>query len=940
MFKTYLRKHSKLLIYLIGLLLLSTLLYFAILRHEGYIFYWDLSGAFDFRDSFGQYFRMYTPWDGISLGVKNRIPLVSLIYLIYLPFRWLGFNNYVVIKIAIVLLFVGAYTTFYFLFPRLLSIFRKGKYVERNIHVWALILGLLYTFIPFYTYRISQLHLFYMSIFYPLQVYFFLRILNCKRIEKRTILLFVITMFFGLTSPNLIFFNLVTFAILFIIFLISNKFVWEKIKNTVYSLIIAFCGSLLVNLYWIVPYIMMGSPTPGYVVNSSMVEMLSQGISPFNFILGQAEWFVGQGDLGVLDHLTPSIVVVQIIGIVVFYVLAIYGLFKYVLNKYRYFVLVILALTAFLVLDFMPFQSTVFSFIVFSPIGWAFREINRVSFLWYFWLYLMFSFGIYKLYISILSKKTISKFLKLLYVPMTVIPFFVYLLPVNVKIFQYLKPIEIDSTIQEVYDFLEEDNDFFSVLYFPRVDPYKIPWMNEKFDIADSEEYKWLTYNSPKPSIYIDSVIPNAKTYQTLLTEYLYQERDKFFNIGGLLDNAGVKYVVVRKSAEPITLSRDYVRAEIIYPMYLYLEGANDFDLVLENEYYALFHNNSFTSIAKNQENTVYSVSSFNIMEHLPPSVTNDFNIRFCNFTQTWETCFKDEGYGKIFLKYQGEEYPFLSLLSYEEKIEYGYYLYDATFEHGIDVDWGRASFYDRINGEFRNVLRKYDIHSWDFDIVDKVAYSDRPFVSLVEKEEEHSSSITLSSQSNCQGECIVYANVLFSHIGGELEINVNEISETLFTKSDFEVFKWIELGSLELNEGQSVEISVENKDAFAALGGILIVPTRKVDSLQAKFSRFIVINVPYEGLLDQRHWGVYRNDCEFEVSSFEGDVVTVVPNKSCEDMDSLYLTNFNSDFRIQSAQESGYKVLLSSHMDYQVMSYFILTLVFLFALSLAVFLF
>lgn len=55
MLKTYFKKHSKLLIYLIGLLLLSTLLYFTILRHAGYIYYWDLSGVFDFRDPFPKF---------------------------------------------------------------------------------------------------------------------------------------------------------------------------------------------------------------------------------------------------------------------------------------------------------------------------------------------------------------------------------------------------------------------------------------------------------------------------------------------------------------------------------------------------------------------------------------------------------------------------------------------------------------------------------------------------------------------------------------------------------------------------------------------------------------------------------------------------------------------------------------------------------------------
>ncbi len=933
MLKTYFKKHSKLLIYLIGLLLLSTLLYFTILRHEGYIYYWDLSGAFDFRNPFGQYFKIYTPWDGISLGVKNRIPLVSLIYLIYLPFKWLGFSNYVVIKIAIVLLFLGSYTTFYILFPKLLSIFRKGDYPEKYIGIWSMILGLLYTFIPFYTYRISQLHLFYMSIFYPLQVYFFIRILNCGRIEKRTILFFVLTMFFGLTSPNLIFFNLVTFVVFFIVFLISKKFKWKNIKHVIYSLVIASIGSLFVNLYWIIPYFLMGSPTPGYVVSNSMVDMLSQGTSLFNFLVGQAEWFVGQGDIGVLDHLNPHIVIVQVIGIILFYAIAIFSLFKYVTRSYRYVILVFLLMSAYLVLDMMPYHNEVFGFLIYSPIGWVFREINRISFLWYFWIYLVFSFGIYRLFLYVIKSNDISKFLKWLYIPITILPIFIYFLPINTKIFQYLKPIQIDSSIQEVFDLVEEDNDFFSVLYYPRVDYYKIPWMEEKFEIADSEEYKWLTYNSPKPSVYLDSVIPNAKTYQALLTEYLYEERENLKDIGGLLNNSGVKYIVIRKGAEPINLSKDYVRAEIIYPMYLYLSGNKDFELELENDYYTVYKNRAFRSVANNKENTIYSVSSFNILEHLPNSITNDFNIRFCNFAETWDSCFKDDSREKFFIKYEGESYPYLSLLSSEEKNSYGYYLYDATFEHGINVDWGRASLVDSVNGEFRNVLRKYDIHSWNFDIVDKVVYSDRPFVEKEENKEEYTSSISYTRESSCIGECFVYANILYSHIGGDLSIEVNDIKKDINTVSDFEMFKWVELGSLSLEEGEKVMISLDNKESFAAVGGILVFPKDIVERLKLEMSKYTVINVPYEGILDEEEFGLFKSTCEFRVLSYDGDSLEVAKNSACGDIDSLYLSNYNFEFKVSQNNTNTYNISLDSSMDYAIWLFLIGT-VFIMALG------
>jgi len=471
-----LKKHSKLIIYLIGLVIISAILYFTILNKPGYILYWDLSGAFDFRDPFGQYFRLYTPWDGITLGIKNRIPVVTLIYLIYLPFNLLGASNYLVIKIAITLLFLGAYTTMYFLFPKFLKLLTKGSYGKRNINIWAMTMSLLYSFIPFYAYRVSQLHLFYMSIFYPIHIYLFFKILRAKKFDIKTIIIFVISMFFGLTSPNIIIFELLSFTLLFIIDLISKKFSWENIKYTLLNLVVATVGVILSSLFWLLPYFLMGSPQPGYVISDYMIDMLSQGTTLVNFLLGQADWFVGQGDIGVLDSQSASINVIQLVGCGLMYIVSLFTLFKYLKKKHAIFISILLFISFYLVLDFLPCHKELFSFLVYSPIGWIFREINRISFFWYFWIYIIFALGVYRIHQSILSDKDSSRILKFIFLPAIVLPFLVYLLPINVKMFGYLKPVNIDSSIENVYALFEKDQEYFSVYYYPRVDYYKIPW--------------------------------------------------------------------------------------------------------------------------------------------------------------------------------------------------------------------------------------------------------------------------------------------------------------------------------------------------------------------------------------------------------------------------------------------------------------------------------
>jgi hypothetical protein len=873
-------------------------LYFTILRYQGYIYYWDLSGAFDFRDPFGQYFKLFTSWDASNVGVRNRLPLVSLIYLIYLPFKLLGVSPEVVVKIAITLLFLGGYTIMYFLAPKLVRLFCKQDINSQGgIYFWALVASLLYSFIPFYTYRFSQLDLFYMSIFYPLQVYLFLRLTNASRFDWKGIVLFVLSMFFGLTTPNIIIFDLLTFAIFFlfkVIFSIKNiKTIITPILNILSAMILV----ILTNLYWLVPYFLSGSPEPGYVVNTSMVQLLSQGTTVVNFLLGQADWFVNQASLGVLDTSSP-IYVIQILGCVVFYVVGIFGLVRHIKKEYILPFLILLLIAPVIVLDIFPFHDSLFNSLVYSSFGWIFREVNRISFLWFFWFFVLFILGAYSIFESILLEGKLNHLLKVIVLPAIFIPYIIYIFPVNAKFFSYLKPVKIDTSIQQVYDLLDSDKDYFSVYYYPQLDPYSIPWLTNKFDIADSEEYKLLAYNSPKPSVDISSVIPNGKDEQGLLTDYLFEQMDILPNFANTLNSIGVKYLVIEKNVEPITLDEEYVTQKILQPVYSYLTGSKDFTKVLENDNYAVFKNIKFGSIVGNKENSVYTYESFNILEHLDSSILSNYDIRFCGFAENVDDCKNGEN-TNTYLRYEGDTNYFINFLTKEQQEAYGYYPYDFVQDHAIGVDWGRASFTDKINGELHNVFRNYDIHAWSSNIVDKVVYSDLPFEKTVQDANStYVSTLSFTQKSKCNGTCEVFAYVLYNHIGGSLEIDVNNQHTVLNTNSTFEEYKWVDLGSIPLNSNTDIQFVIKNSKGFSSIGGILVLPSNVLGDLQSKVSAVNIIDVPYKGVLYSNSVNIYNNNCKITTSNYQTGLIPKLTVKTnCLTSSDLYIKNYSSQY-------------------------------------------
>ena len=896
----FLFKHrKKLLIYTIGLGLILTLLYLLILRHPGYIYYWDLSGAFDFRNPFGQYFNIYTPWDGNNVGVRNRLPIVFLIYLISQPFLLIGLGNEIVIKIAVTLLFVGGYTVMYFLAPKFVQIFSK-KEVEKQegIYIWALIIGLLYSFIPFYVYRVSQFHLFYMSVFYPLHLYLFIKLFESKKFNPKYIAYFVISMFFGLTTPNIIVFEIFTFIVFGIVLLISKIKEKGSIKALITNMLLAAIGVFVTNIYWIFPYFVQGSPQPGYVINSTMIDLLSQGITFKNFLLGQSEWFVNQADLGVLESKDAAIYLLQIFGVIIFYAVALLALIKYVKKKYITPIVIFLLISPLLIFNLLPFQRELQEALLYSPLGWIFREVNRVSFFWAFWTYILFLIGTYSLYESILLDGKLNKILKVIVFPAIFIPFIIFLLPINIKFFKYLKPVEIPSEVQEIFTILKEDEEYFSVLYYPNVDSYSIPWMKDKFLIADAEEYKLLAYNSPKPPVGISSVIPNAKTYQELLTEYLVQNRDIFSNLSHLLSDIGVKYIVVNKTAQPINVNVDYVRAEVVYPVYLYLENREDFEEVLENDYYVLFRNTNFKGVVSNRNNDIYTTASFNILEHIHPDIIRSYNIKFCGFEENYKDCFEEGTFKKTFFKYEKDIYYYLDFLTKEEKETYGVYTYDYTSEHRIGLDWGKASYYDKVNGELHNIFRKYGINGWDFEITDKVVYSDLP---LIKKDEGYRSTLSFTEKVNCTGECEVYAYILYNHIGGKLGIEVDDNRYEVDTKSAFEVYRWTRLGDINV-ENQKFEFNIENIGGFSSLGGILVLPKSVMTELNERISEISFLDVPEDSLISMKEIDISPDSCSFTNIRYKNN--RIIADTDCEDTRNIYVSNYYYDYIIETKRD------------------------------------
>lgn len=843
-------KKKSLVFWLIGLAILSIFLYLIILRHPGYIYFWDMSGSFGFTAPFDQYFFLYTPWDGLNVGVKNRLPLVTLIFLVSKPLQLIfSLPDQVVIKIAVFLMFLGAYSAFYMLFPRWPKLINKEIKKETlkstKFQVFRLVFSLLYVFIPIHTYRTSQMHLFFLSTFYPIHTYLFLRLLEADKVDFKGISLFVISMFFGLTTPHIIVMEVLTFIPLFIVRVFSDI---KKIGFVAINLAVAGIGVIVTNLYWLVPYFAIGQPDPGYVLSNQLIESINQHSGIIDFLVGQSEWYLDQGKFRVLDNGNATLFAAQIIGVLVLYFFAVYFLFKKLKARYAIGLGLVLATILIIVVQNIPYHDVIFNTLVFSRFGWAFRESNKFSMAWSFWVFLLFSLGMTFLICESKLRTYVDKIFYFGVIPGLLIPFLLYLTPINVKFMKYLKPVEIPEEVNEIFDYFEEDEDFFYVYYFPENEPFISSWREKRANIMDAIEYEFLPYNSPKPSVYVSSVVPHSKRQSSFMTEYLFQSREKMDDISEYLNYNGVKYIAVDRKAHPLNFTEDQWHEILLDPMLDYLDDSDEFELAWRNDIYSVYENESFDTGMRVYEQDLYVADGYSVMEHIDPEQLADTELVFCEFPENNKRCSELEN--EVILTSAGNENFFLELMTIEDREKYGVFPYDYIRDYGVDYDWARGSILDRMSGPMHAIFRNYEIEAWNFDVIDKFVYSDKPF------HEDKTSEVSFEEDLACTQDCDIYAYVLYNHIGGELEIEIDSNSYGVNTDSEIEAYRWVKLDEGVDFSGGQVEFVLKNRDGFSSLGSILIVSQEVPRDLENRAQRDnTVVEIGYGGFTDIPHY-------------------------------------------------------------------------------------
>ena len=164
-----------------------------------------------------------------------------------------------------------------------------------------------------------------------------------------------------------------------------------------------------------------------------------------------------------------------------------------------------------------------------------------------------------------------------------------------------------------------------------------------------------------------------------------------------------------------------------------------------------------------------------------------------------------------------------------------------------------------------------------------------------------------------------MYAYILYNHIGGELEIEVGDNRYEIDTQSDFEVYRWTKLGDIDIGNPK-LDLSIENSNGFASIGGILILPKSLMTKLDERISEISFLDVAEDSVIPMGDINISPDSCNFTDIQYRHNRITAFTD--CEDTRNIYLSNYYYDY-IVDRKDDRVEIVLNNYKNVYLMFLF-----------------
>lgn len=647
------RKSWHISIPVIAVLLITLLLAVTIFK-PGYIYFRDVTEGLHLDKLYQRYSYTYSGQIGESLVEKARLPIFYAIFGIFEIGKKIGvFDDSLYVKIKILILFVSSFITFFIVSRKLLTDLKLNE-EKKHKKFWvcfaATLGGIYYISNYWFSNRITHFGLFFSTVTVPITFYLLYNYLFSEKtwFKKLTTLLILLAIFTA--TPHTVLFEFLILVVLYLVF-ITNKGVPSKIKaQRTFQLSIFGILYLLINMYWILPYVFSLS-TPDAVLSETIVNTIGENAKFINSIRLMGYWLTNPKDYFVQANLSLQ-TAVSFLPIILFLT----SLWLIRKNRNLAYSLLLLFLAGCFLSTSSFITDKFYFFLMFtSPIktlGWLFREYDKFGII----LTFVYSISVSIVLFKLSSKKLLSA--AILVVALTLTSGFFFL---EKTLVQNYTPLNIPNDFFVAEKFLNDDKELFNVAWYPGV---------PKPDWAKNEDVRYMFSNmiSEKESITTKSNLINY-------LDYLFNEENIYsVNLGKALDLVGIKYLIIRK---------DYAYAKpIAYDEKIALQ--NSMEKVLETDLLTIYKNNKFSGIFKFYDSKVNTNSGLDILKQ--PGFL-DTNTSLLSFSDKPSSSQLDNK-----AIYISKNNPLdYSINSFENKFIYPYDYTTKKYE-GVSGYWGLGS--------------------------------------------------------------------------------------------------------------------------------------------------------------------------------------------------------------------------------------------------------
>jgi hypothetical protein len=716
-------------------------------------------------------------------------------------------------KSLVVLGFLTASFSFYFS-----SLFffkdKLGNYI--TLFRIAAIIGSLY-----YAYNVWSFHRighWYLWLGYSMLPLFLVSVLYALKKPNRWkyVLTSVLIWSVASSTPHMvIFYGLfyLTFSLFFILRNIGNNRALIRVAKPILSIISFY---LLINLYWIYPYILYGSHPgattllPSTHVTEEMTAILSRDSNFLNVMRLIEDWWQPR----VIDVNPSSMSLLYPLWVFVSFVFPLLAFSSLFLKKNKYVLLLCsmaiigILLTVGTNAPFNLYSILLFEAPVLSTFQYVFRDPDKWAF--------MIAFS-YSALLSITTLQILKRIKELKYKTLLA-GCFLTLISVSFLLYSYPT---YSSTAQKVLDPLILPVDFEKLNAYLRSDKIeKVFYMFQDYGPTTwnkQREFCCLEQRlSAKPNMM--TYLPNSLNYHEYLKDLILSNKSN--NMNNFIYPLGIAYVIY--SNDELNPDNNNLRQ---------LSLLKEFRNIAKIGFFTIFraeekNNVGEINIPKQNIVLVGGLDLFNSLNFLPSFSSKGSSISFLDQNMNDEQ--KHHIANSTDFLALGKNMNDLTLSILDSK--YVTTLLDKTNHDDPSKVWSKSAAGDIENADFQQQLRELGIQNWDFDygkgLVITYAMGAKLSIPLEIKSQDENSN---SKDSTFH----FFMRYLKNQKGGTLRIFLdNKLVKQVDTSDRISnKFEWQELDSLNLTKGKHT-ITLENIAGFNVVNVFALIPTKEMNRL------------------------------------------------------------------------------------------------------------